>query len=100
MTYISRIERIGREEGWKAGHADGHAEALRTTALRLASKRFEALPESATQRIGSLAPAQLEELIMAIFDFATRADLEAWLAAQPDDSSHEKREELATPPPS
>jgi flagellar biosynthesis/type III secretory pathway protein FliH len=73
----------GRAEGKAEGRAEGlelgRTEALREMVLRLAQKRFGALSSELTNAITKLALAQLDELTLLLLDFATPADLEAWL---------------------
>ena len=70
-------------EAWKAQareEAQAH-EALRM-ARRLVAKRFGIPDADLSARLEALSPDTLEALGEALFDMTTRAELDAWLAAQ------------------
>jgi hypothetical protein len=46
-------------------------------------KRFGALPDDTVAEVARLSPEQLNQLGLALFDFASIADLEQWLAQHP-----------------
>ena len=81
MKYVTSIERRGIEKGKRIGSAE--------LLLRLLRQRFGALEESVQAQVRALPLEEIEALSDALFGFATRADLEAWLQQHP----------LPTPPP-
>jgi hypothetical protein len=58
---------------------EGRVEAARQLVLRLAEKRFGPLSESVADRIVALPIEQVDDLALALLDFATSTDLVAWL---------------------
>jgi hypothetical protein len=75
MKYISTAERLGM--------AQGRAEAARELAQRLAEKRLGPLDEELIALIAALPVERLDDLALAILDFAHRDELRAWLEAPP-----------------
>jgi predicted transposase YdaD len=79
MPYVTSIERLGRQEGRQEGRREG----IIDLSVRLARKRFQALSAEAETAIRKLPVERLEGLSEALLDFATLADLEAWLKTGP-----------------
>jgi predicted transposase YdaD len=71
----SRILREAKAEG-------GHETAL-AIVLRLIARRLGTLDDQMQGKVEQLSSGQLEDLSEALLDFATLADLEAWLDAHP-----------------
>ena len=73
----------GREEGLEEGRGEGREEGRRreasTLALRQLERRCGSLEASTTARIQALSLSQLEELALALLDFRSAQDLQAWL---------------------
>jgi hypothetical protein len=76
MPYITSIERIGREIGRKEGKAE---ERQSLVSLQLGQK-VGPLSKPIRDRITQLSPDHQQALAIALLDFNTIADLEAWLA--------------------
>ena len=74
----------GRQEGLVEGRQEGLVEGQRDLVLRLLTHKLGALDEALRVRVASLEPETLLRLSDALFDFVTRADLDAWLAALPE----------------
>ena len=66
---------IGRE-GQQKGRHEGKEELV----ARLITRRFGSVSEETTKRLDQLSSDQLNELGVALFDFASAADLEDWLS--------------------
>ncbi len=60
---------------------EGRQEGKCALVLRLLHRRLGTLPEAVTAQVQALSVPQLEALGEALLDFATLADLEAWLAS-------------------
>ncbi len=71
------IVTLSREEGREEGRQEGRASVL----LRQLSRRLGPLPAPIVAQVQQLGSERLLDLADAIFDFATLADLTAWLAA-------------------
>jgi predicted transposase YdaD len=73
----------GRAEGLREGRNEGHAEGRRREASALALKQLERrcgrLSPAITDRIEALDLPRLEDLALALLDFAGPQDLEEWL---------------------
>lgn len=74
---MTRWERQGWERGVEEGRTRGQHDLL----LRQIERRFGPLEESLREQLGILNGEQLGMLGEELFDFATRADLDRWLAA-------------------
>jgi hypothetical protein len=72
MALISSWERKGIEQGLHEGQE--------RIIVRLIRKRFGIVAPGVTERLDTLSTDELDELGDAIFDFASVADLEAWLS--------------------
>jgi predicted transposase YdaD len=75
MPYITSVERIGREIGRKEGKAE-ERQSLVSLQLR---QKVGPLPKPIIDRITQLSPDHQQALAIALLDFDTIADLEAWL---------------------
>lgn len=75
----SRILREAKEQG----HAEGKRENALAIVLRQLPHCVGMLDESLQQRVQQLSNSQLEDLSEALLDFATLADLVAWLEVYP-----------------
>ena len=83
-TLITSFEELAREEGRQEGVQEGLAKGQRDLVLRQLTHKLGALDEALRVRVASLEPETLLLLSDALFDFVTRADLDAWLATLPD----------------
>jgi hypothetical protein len=74
----------GRDEGLREGRNEGRAEGRRAEASALALRQLErrcgTLSPAIAARIEALDLPQLEELALALLDFQSLQDLNAWLA--------------------
>ncbi|WP_254721849.1 DUF4351 domain-containing protein [Kovacikia minuta] len=71
VPYITSVEEIGFERGIQEGQ--------RSLVLLLLEQRVGKLPEGIRDRLSQLNLAQLEALAIALLNFSTLAELEAWL---------------------
>ena len=73
------------EEGWNKGLLQGEQKGRREEAerlmLRQLPRRVGPLTKKLEKQVCALLTEQLEALAEALFDFQSRADLEAWLGA-------------------
>jgi Domain of unknown function (DUF4351) len=74
MPYITSVERIGFEQGLEEGR-----QAERALILRQLTHQVGQLPADLITQIEGLSLPQLEGLGVALLDFKTCADLQAWL---------------------
>ena len=75
MQYVTSIERHGIAKGLQQGSA--------RIALKLYQHRFGAPDEATQAQIRALSVEQAEKLSVALQDFTTRAEAEAWLQQHP-----------------
>lgn len=62
--------------GWlERGRLQGRIETLQTTARRVLEKKFGELAPDVLQRLDALPPDKVEELIPAVLDAGSLADL-------------------------
>jgi predicted transposase YdaD len=87
FTQLSRQEvdamlgvRVQETRVYQEAREEGREEEARSLILRQIDRRAGKVPEPIKLRIGVLSLAQLENLGVALMDFATIADLETWLA--------------------
>ncbi len=91
MTLVTSFEEIGREdgrvegrvEGRAEGRAEGRIEERQALVLRLLTRKFGPLPEAVSTRITGLDSDTVLMLADALLDFATQAELIAWLDQPP-----------------
>ena len=76
---VMQIVTSWMEEGIEQGLVRGRQEGEATLVLKMLTRRFGELDESTEARIRSLPVTGLEALGEAIFDFASVADVTAWL---------------------
>jgi predicted transposase YdaD len=73
----------GRQEGVELGRQEGREEGRRreacTLALRQLERRCGSLAPTTSSRIEALSLPRLEELALALLDFQSAEDLQAWL---------------------
>lgn len=72
------IEMTARQEAMEQGRQEGRKQSL---ILRLLTKKLGELDESYVARVFTLSSEKLELLGVALLDFTTMADLDAWLLA-------------------
>ena len=74
---------LGRKEGIKEGKTEGikegKTEGQRSLLLTQLDRKLGKLPVRTTKKIAVLDLVKLEALAIALLDFSTIADLEAWL---------------------
>ena len=61
----------------------GITKGVRRSVLRLIEHRFGTIPDELKTRIDQLPEPQAEELLLAVLDFKTLGDAEAWFASHP-----------------
>jgi predicted transposase/invertase (TIGR01784 family) len=75
--------RVGKQEGLQLGRQEGRQEGERGKALEIArkflEKRFGPLAQDNLERLDKLTVGELDELNLAIFDFAGPDDFHEWL---------------------
>jgi predicted transposase YdaD len=71
----------GRQEGVEQGVEEGRRREASALALRLLERRCGSLSAATTARIEALSRAKLEELALALLDFRSVEELQAWLEA-------------------
>ncbi len=71
---------IGLKQGRLEGKLEGKLEGERAVVLRLLARRFGELSVRDRKRIERLSIEQLDELAVALLDFASKSDLKTWLA--------------------
>jgi predicted transposase YdaD len=69
----------GRQEGREEGHEEVRRREASTLALRQLERRCGSLDAPTSARIEALNLSQLEELALALLDFRSAQDLQAWL---------------------
>ncbi|NJK28264.1 MAG: DUF4351 domain-containing protein [Coleofasciculaceae cyanobacterium SM2_3_26] len=67
------------QDAKEEGREEGREEGARSLVMRLLTRRMGELPEAIAAKIESLSIEQLEDLVEALLDFQSLADLEAWL---------------------
>ena len=81
--YKSEFARKNRAEGLAEGLVEGRAKEARSLVLRQLARRCGLPGPDLTARVEGLTLEQAETLAEDLLDFATLADLEAWLEAMP-----------------
>ena len=71
----------GRQEVVEQGVEEGRRREASALALRLLERRCGSLSAATTALIEALSRAQLEELALALLDFRSFEELQAWLEA-------------------
>jgi hypothetical protein len=91
QTEIGNMEVTARESvmqivtSWmEKGIEQGIEQGERSLVLRLLSCRVGTLTEAVQSRLNTLSMPQMENLAEALLDFSSEADLDAWLAQEPD----------------
>ncbi|HEX4945173.1 MAG TPA: Rpn family recombination-promoting nuclease/putative transposase [Blastocatellia bacterium] len=69
----------GREQGLQQGIALGEVKGMTSLTLSLLQHRLGRLPKITKEQIKGLSAKQLESLGVALLDFKSQADLDAWL---------------------
>jgi len=69
----------GKQEGRQEGKQEGKQEEALTMVMRPLTRRFGVLDVDLQSRLGELSVTQLEDLIVALFDFSEVSDLVNWL---------------------
>jgi hypothetical protein len=79
MEFVTSWEREGRIKGREEGLVEGQ----RLLVERMLTRKLGPLTPDLAEHLGILSSSQLIALGEALFDFATLADLEQWLASLP-----------------
>ncbi|MBW4691042.1 MAG: DUF4351 domain-containing protein [Lyngbya sp. HA4199-MV5] len=79
VPYITSVEEIGFERGIQQGRQEGRQEESRSLVMLLLEQRLGQLPDDLHDRLSPLSRTQLEALAIALLNFSTLAELEAWL---------------------
>lgn len=66
----------------REGQAEGRLQEGISLVIGLLSRKFETLTAPERKRIETLTIEQIESLALALLDFNSRADLDAWLEAK------------------
>jgi predicted transposase YdaD len=90
MPYITSVEqigydrgfKIGAERGEKRGEENGAYRQARSLILRQLDRKIGIIPNDIIKRIDTFSIVQLESLSEALFDFESIADLTIWLNNQ------------------
>lgn len=69
----------GLQQGLQQGIARGRVEGLSSLTLSLLQHRLGRIPKVTKEQVRGLSAKQLEALGLALLDFNSRADLDAWL---------------------
>ena len=69
-------------KGRKQGRQEGRQEGLRTIIQQQLERRFVKLSPAILRQIEGLTVAQLEDLGVALLEFQTLRDVQAWLKRQ------------------
>jgi flagellar biosynthesis/type III secretory pathway protein FliH len=68
----------GMQKGMQQGMQQGRQQGLNQIVLRLMARRFGDVPAQISARVALLSADELEDLSLALLDFASYADVEAW----------------------
>jgi hypothetical protein len=71
------------EEGLQQGRQEGAKNEALALVMRLVAQRLGSVSPNIQDRINQLSVTQLENLVVAFFDFSTLSDLTHWLDRQP-----------------
>lgn len=82
VPYITSVERIGFERGLKEGRQEGRQEAGRLILQRQLAGKFGMLPEHLSTAVENISLEAVEPLAIALLNFSSIEDLEAWLVQQ------------------
>ena len=72
----------GIQQGIQQGMQQGMQQGQQTLLLRQMIRHIGEVPPGIQTRLGTLTPAQLDDLGEALFDLNSYADVEAWLSRQ------------------
>jgi hypothetical protein len=79
VPYITSVEEIGFERGIQQGRQEGRQEESRSLIFLQLAQKFGELPPPLRDQISQLSLTQREALAVALLNFSTLSDLEAWL---------------------
>ena len=79
VPYITSVEKIGFVRGIQQGREEGREEGHRSLVILLLEQRVGQLPDGVRDRLAQLSLTQLEALAIALLNFSTLTELEAWL---------------------
>ncbi len=83
FTPTERTETMELMTSWqREGIVQGRTQGKEALVVRQIRRRLGTVPAQAVARLPRLSAEQLDDLGEALLDFATAADLEAWLAGQ------------------
>ena len=81
MVDAATLEMVG-ERKLQQGRQEGRQEGRQALLLRQMARHIGEVPAGVQTRLGTLTPAQLDDLGEALFDMGSYADVEAWLSRQ------------------
>ncbi len=79
QEWINQGRAQGIQQGIQQGIARGRVEGLASLTLSLLQHRLGRIPKVTKEQVRGLSAKQLEALGLALLDFNSRADLDAWL---------------------
>jgi Domain of unknown function (DUF4351) len=79
MPYVTSVEQIGFDRGFRIGEKIGREKARRSIVALLLDHKFGELPEHLNDRIKSLSSERLEALAMVLLRLESIDDLTTWL---------------------
>jgi predicted transposase YdaD len=77
----TRVYQEAKAEGEIIGEARGEVRGQRSLVALMLDRKFSELPSRTKKSIAALESVKLENLAIALLDFATIDDLESWLKA-------------------
>lgn len=95
MPYITSVEQLGfergrqegRQEGREEGRQEGRQQGEKSLLQRQIVRKFGALSDRLNAAVENLGAESLESLAIALLDFSSITDLEAWLQKHSANSS-------------
>jgi predicted transposase YdaD len=78
-TWMEEGIEIGKQQGIEEGKQQGIGEGKLSLVMRLLPRRVGILTPELEARVKQLSVSQLEDLAVALLDFASVEDLTAWL---------------------
>jgi Domain of unknown function (DUF4351) len=79
MPYVTSIEQIGFDRGFRVGEKIGREKARRSIVSLQLNHKFGELSEYLNDRVNGLSSEQLKALAMVLLRFESIDDLTTWL---------------------
>jgi Domain of unknown function (DUF4351) len=79
MSYVTSVEQIGFDRGFRVGEKIGREKARRSIVALQLNHKFGELPEHLNERINCLSSEQLKALAMVLLRFESIDELTTWL---------------------